>query len=111
MYVKSSMVVSGGLQGDFKRRLAARLGMRLVNSHDRGIELPRVAGRSRSALFHNICDRLWSQINGWKSKLLSQARKVVLIKSVFQSLPTYAMSCFCFPDHLINELEREMRDF
>ncbi|KAL0451460.1 UNVERIFIED_CONTAM: hypothetical protein Slati_1124100 [Sesamum latifolium] len=61
-FSKSSVVVSGGLQGETKRRLAARLGMRLVNNHDRYLGLPVVAGRSRSALFHNIRDRFWGRI-------------------------------------------------
>ncbi|KAL0312842.1 UNVERIFIED_CONTAM: hypothetical protein Sradi_5683500 [Sesamum radiatum] len=91
---KSSMVVSGAIWDEHKRRLADRLGVRLVTSHDRYLGLLAMAGRSRSVLFHNIRDRFCGRINGWNDKLLSQAGKGVLIKSVQQFLPTYAMSCF-----------------
>ncbi|KAK4382901.1 hypothetical protein Sango_2828100 [Sesamum angolense] len=42
---------------------------------------------------------------------LTVVGKGVLIKSVLQSLPTYAVSCFTLPDHLLKELEKVMRDF
>ncbi|KAL0409763.1 UNVERIFIED_CONTAM: putative mitochondrial protein [Sesamum radiatum] len=108
---KSSIVISGAVRDEEKRRLASRLGVRLVEAHDRYLGLPAIAGRSRRALFHNIRDRFWGRINGWNSKLLSQAGKGVLIKSVLQSLPTYAMSCFNLPANLLQDMEKMMRDF
>ena len=48
---------------------------------------------------------------GWEEKLLSQAGKEVLIKSVIQSIPTYSMSCFKLPKGLIHELETMIRKF
>ncbi|KAL0451591.1 UNVERIFIED_CONTAM: putative mitochondrial protein, partial [Sesamum latifolium] len=87
-FSKSGMVISGTIRDKEKRRLASWLGVRLVGAHDQYLGLPAVAGRSRRALFHNIRDRFWGRINGWNSKLLSQAGKGVLIKSLLQSLPT-----------------------
>ncbi|KAL0453719.1 UNVERIFIED_CONTAM: putative mitochondrial protein [Sesamum latifolium] len=110
-FSKSSMVISGAVQQEEKRRLARLLGVQLVVSHDRYLGLPAAAGKSRKALFQNIRDRLFTRINGWNSKLLSQAGKGVLIKSVLQSLPTYAMSCFRLPDNLLQDMEKMMRDF
>ncbi|KAL0355849.1 UNVERIFIED_CONTAM: putative mitochondrial protein [Sesamum radiatum] len=98
-FSKSSMVVSGNITHSERRNLASILG------------LPAMAGRSRKALFQNIRDHFWDRISGWNSKLLSQAGKGMLIKSVLQSLPTYAMSCFKLPDHLLLDMEKAMRDF
>ncbi|KAL0461310.1 UNVERIFIED_CONTAM: putative mitochondrial protein [Sesamum latifolium] len=81
-FLKSSMVVSGAIWEEHKRMLGARLGVRLVTSHDRYLGLPAVAGRSRSVLFHNIRDRFWERINGWNGKLLSQAGKENLLKDL-----------------------------
>ncbi|KAL0433785.1 UNVERIFIED_CONTAM: putative mitochondrial protein [Sesamum latifolium] len=80
-------------------------------AHDRYLGLPTVTGMSRKVLFQNIRDHSFTWINGWNSKLLSQAGKGVLIKSVLQSLPTYAMSCFRLPDYLLQDMEKMMRDF
>lgn len=44
------------------------------------------------------------KLKDWKSKTLSQAGKLVLIKSVAQVIPTYLMSCFRIPDGVINKI-------
>ncbi|KAL0326523.1 UNVERIFIED_CONTAM: hypothetical protein Sangu_1730300 [Sesamum angustifolium] len=110
-YLKSCMVVSWRIGEEVKRRLTCRLGVRLVSVHDRYLGLPAVVGRSRRVLFHNVLDRVWARIAVWNNKLLSQASKGVLIKCVLHSLPTYAMSCFKLPDHLLRELESAMSNF
>ena len=54
---------------------------------------------------------MWKKLQGWKEKLLSQAGKEVLIKSVIQATSTYTMSCFKLPKGLIKELEVLIRKF
>ena len=44
-------------------------------------------------------------------KLLSQAGREVLIKSVIQAIPTFAMSCFKLPITLCPEIEALVRKF
>ena len=43
-------------------------------------------------------------LQGWKGKILSKVGKEVLIKTVAQSLPTYAMGVFQLPLKLCDEL-------
>lgn len=42
-----------------------------------------------------------AKIEGWKECLLNQARKEVLVKSVIQAIPTYAMSMIRFPKNFV----------
>ncbi|GJN18349.1 hypothetical protein PR202_gb05502 [Eleusine coracana subsp. coracana] len=51
-------------------------------------------GRSKVKTFAYVKDRVWKRIQGWKEKLLSKARKEILIKAIVQAIPSYAMSCF-----------------
>ena len=54
---------------------------------------------------------MWKKLQGWKEKSLSQASKEVLIKSVIQAIPAYAMSCFKLSKGLIHKLEIMIRKF
>uniref|UniRef100_A0A2N9I833 Reverse transcriptase domain-containing protein n=1 Tax=Fagus sylvatica TaxID=28930 RepID=A0A2N9I833_FAGSY len=58
-----------------------------------------------------IKERVWSKLKGWKEKLISQAGREILIKSVAQAIPAYAMSCFRLPNRLIKEIEVLIRRF
>ncbi|KAL0403938.1 UNVERIFIED_CONTAM: hypothetical protein Sradi_2034600 [Sesamum radiatum] len=87
-FQKSSMSVGGRISPHRKVQLAAILGVKLVPCHDHYLGLPASSGRARGTLFRGIRDRLWGRVTGWNSKLLSQAGRGVLIKSVLQSLPT-----------------------
>lgn len=50
-------------------------------------------------------ERVWRKVEGFGNKLLSRAGKEILIKSVLQAIPTYAMGCFRLPDYLLSEIE------
>lgn len=51
------------------------------------------------------------RISGWKSKLLSQAGRACLVKSVVTALPTYFMSSFLLLKSNCQELDSIMRKF
>jgi hypothetical protein len=44
--------------------------------------------------------------DSWAERYMSSGAKEILIKSVLQSLPTYAMGVFQFPIGLIDELSK-----
>ena len=61
-------------------------------------------GKSRKKAFEYIKGKLWARIQGWQEKLLSKARKEIIVKAVAQAIPTYAMSCFDLAKGLCDEL-------
>ncbi len=61
--------------------------------------------------FAHLQERVWSKVKDWKEKLLSQARKEVLIKAVIQAIPAYTMNCFQLPVRLCKGIEAIMRRF
>ncbi|KAL0406440.1 UNVERIFIED_CONTAM: putative mitochondrial protein [Sesamum latifolium] len=56
-------------------------------------------------------NRVWQRIQGWNERNLSQAGKMIMIKSVIQSIPTYALSVFRLPDSLLNEIQSLISSF
>ncbi|KAL5548432.1 hypothetical protein UlMin_003663 [Ulmus minor] len=61
--------------------------------------------RNKRIQFGYIRDRVIRKLQGWKEKKNSQGGKEVIIKSIVQAIPTYAMSCFILPDSIIKEIE------
>jgi hypothetical protein len=68
----------------------------LLTQFEKYLGLPSVIGRTKKKAFHEVKDRIWKRLQGWKEKFLSQAGREVLIKVVIQAIPTYAMSVFSF---------------
>ena len=73
--------------------------------------LPSFMVRKKKANFEYIKEHVWRKPQGWEEKLLSQARREILIKAVVQPIPTYSISCFKLPLGLCNDLENLIRRF
>ncbi|KAL0313733.1 UNVERIFIED_CONTAM: hypothetical protein Scaly_2906000 [Sesamum calycinum] len=102
---KSAMVFSKNTDQHLKEALARRPGVELLDKHEKYLGLPTVSGRSKRELFVSPKNRVWSKLQNWGAKRLSQAGWIVLIKAVAQAIPTYAMGCFLLPDGLLHELD------
>lgn len=68
--------------------------------------LPNMMHRSKVQTLGYLKDKVKNRILNWDGSLVSQGGKEVLIKSVAQSLPTYAMSVFLLPLETTKDIER-----
>ena len=68
-------------------------------------------GKGKKSSFNYIKERVWRKLQGWEGKLLSQAGREVLIKSIIQSIPTYTMGCFKIPLGLCHDIEGMIKKF
>ena len=73
--------------------------------------MPSLMGRNKRNTFNEIKEKLPKKLARWKEKMLSKAKKDVLIKVVAQAIPTYTMCCFKLPDSLCKELTSMIRNF
>ncbi|KAL0433422.1 UNVERIFIED_CONTAM: hypothetical protein Slati_2676500 [Sesamum latifolium] len=108
---KSGIVFSRNVNEEQQRALAGILEVTVVPKHDKYLGLPTIAGRSKKELFAIIKDRVWRKVHSWSTKKLSQAGQAVLIKTVLQTIPTYAMSYFRLPVSFLKVLESTMAAF
>ena len=81
------------------------LGVPAIKSYKKYLGLPSFVGRQKKACFNHIKEWIWTRMQGWKEKLLSQAGKEIMIKAVVQSIPTYSMSVFLLPIGLLKILK------
>lgn len=78
--------------------------MKEVDKFKSYLGLPTLIGRGKYHTFSFLKDMVWKKMQGWKGRLLSRVGKEVLIKTVAQSIPTYAMRVFQLPRKLCSEL-------
>ncbi|KAL0370740.1 UNVERIFIED_CONTAM: hypothetical protein Sangu_0392100 [Sesamum angustifolium] len=96
-FSKSPVVFSRNVELPMQEHLLGILGIRRAKKHDMYLGLPTIVGKSHSVVFHSLRNRVWQHISKWNEKMMSQARKGVLIKAVLQSIPAYAMGVFRIP--------------
>ncbi|KAL9669538.1 hypothetical protein QQ045_007085 [Rhodiola kirilowii] len=101
---KSEICFSRNVSPEMKGRICEMLEMRQVNSFSKYLGLPVAFSNNKTELFKLIVDRTWQKVQEWKEQTLSMAGKETLIKSVLQTIPTYAMMCFKLPVYLCKRL-------
>jgi hypothetical protein len=91
---KSSIYFSSNTDVDVKAVVCEALNIMTKSLCDKYLGLPAMVGAERSDCFRHLIDRVNSRINGWKEKHLSLGGKEILIKSISQAVPVYAMVVF-----------------
>ncbi|CAA0831738.1 Unknown protein, partial [Striga hermonthica] len=84
---KSSVFFSRKTPVHLKNIICASMPGITCHRSTRYLGLPLGIGRSKLDTFQYILDSVLGRLQSWRSKLLSQAGKAVLIKAVLQALP------------------------
>ena len=108
---KTTIFFSKSTSEETKNQIKTSLDVPEIVQYEKYLGLPSLIGRHKKASFNFIKERVWRKLQGWKEKLLSQARKQILIKVVVQAIPTYTMSCFKLPLELYANIESLTRKF
>ena len=108
---KTSLFFSPNTTKEIQDEIRVRFGAQVIRQHEEYLGLPSLVGRNKKNTFKEVKTKLAKKLAGWKEKLLSKARKEVLIKAVAQAIPTYTMSCFKIPDSLCDEMTSIIRNF
>ncbi len=108
---KTTIFFSASTSLAVQKDIQEALHLLVIKQYETYLGLPSLVGRSKSASFVQLKERLWRKVQGWKERLLTQAGKEVLIKAVLQAIPTYTMHCFKLPKRLCTDLEGIIRNF
>ncbi|XP_024163967.1 uncharacterized protein LOC112170934 [Rosa chinensis] len=110
-FQKSSVVFSNNVNEVTQQELVAILNIQCLKEHDKYLGLPMKVGRSKSAIFAYIKEKLAKKLVNWKAKILSAAGKEILIKAVAQTMPLYAMNCYLLPKSLCDDIHQLCASF
>ena len=75
-----------------RTKIKIALGVPKILHYDRYLGLPSLVGRHKKTSFDYIKERVWRKLQGQEEKLLSQVGREVLIKAMFQTIPTSGSS-------------------
>ncbi|MQM07706.1 hypothetical protein Taro_040548 [Colocasia esculenta] len=96
---------------DLIPRIKAQTGYKNQEGALSYLGIPITPGRTLVSHYKHIIDRITGSLAAWKSKLLSQAGRIVLINSVLCSIPIYTASASCLPKSVIHIIERHCASF
>ncbi|XP_062118385.1 uncharacterized protein LOC133832005 [Humulus lupulus] len=82
------------------------LGMQEANAQITYLGLPNTIGRNKGVILGFLKERRRKRVQSWDGKLLSWAGKEILIKTVVQSLPSYATIVFLLPPEVCRDMEK-----
>lgn len=94
-----------------KHHVCRFLGMKECGHSSKYLGSPFCKFTAKNSDFAYVAERLVSKLSGWKSKLLSIAGRVTLIKSVTSAIPSYIMQLFLLPLNFCVKLDRFNRRF
>jgi hypothetical protein len=97
---KCSIFFSPNTDVDMKAKVCEALNIMTESLNDKYLGLPALIGADRSDCFRHLIERVMAKTKGWKEKLLSMGGKEVLIKSIAQAVPNYAMMVFLLPKNI-----------
>ena len=79
---KTSLYFNPNIDNETKDRVKKMFGAQVIKPHEAYLGLPSLVGRSKNNTFAHLKQRVAKKVSGWKEKLLTHARKELLIKSV-----------------------------
>jgi hypothetical protein len=108
---KSSLFLSKNCRSSTISAMKSILNLTLIPSKAKYLGIPLFFHKSKKLTFVDIKNKILSKVSGWRAKLLSQAARTTLIKTVANSIPSYIMSIFLLPKGFCMELNAILRKF
>jgi hypothetical protein len=108
---KCSILYGDQCATDIRGEIKDILKYETICFEEKYLGLPVPEGKLKKGRLRSTKEKFAKPANAWCEKYMSSAAKEVLIKSVLQSLPTYAMGIFKFPVGLVDDLSQIVRNF
>ncbi|XP_059437358.1 uncharacterized protein LOC132170396 [Corylus avellana] len=101
---KSAVLFSKNCSLSRKSSINGILNLAQIPAQGKYLGIPLFLHSKKQDSFIDLKDRIFAKFSGWKARLLSQAARTTLIKSVANAIPTYVMSLFLLPKSLCSAI-------
>ncbi|KAL3614590.1 hypothetical protein CASFOL_041676 [Castilleja foliolosa] len=110
-YDKTEVYLSKHISDTRKQKIKDKLGCRIAEFPFTYLGAPICKGRIKNIYFDQLIQKVITKLEGWKSKFLSFAGKLTLLKSVLNSLPIHIMSAVAVNKGVVKHLEKLFKTF
>lgn len=110
-FSKSKLLVSRNVTDGLANSLSAILGVPLTKQLGKYLGVPSIQSRINMTTYNDVLERVQDKPKGWKSKCLSMARRVTLIKVVTSSIPSYVMQSAVLLRGICSKIDKCNRRF
>lgn len=108
---KSSVYFSKNFREQAILSILDQLDFKKLPPKAKHLGFPLLVPRARARAVDEIKAKFLQKISAWKAKILSQAGRTVMLKSVANAIPSYLMNFYLLPKSWCNELDRVTKDF
>lgn len=108
---KSSVFFSTNVIPPNREMICERLQIGEADERSKYLGLPNILGCNKSVILGYLKENVNKRVRSWDRKIISKSRKEILIKSVAQALPSFAMSVFLLPLEITKDFEIPLSKF
>jgi len=108
---KSSIYFSPNTNEATRAEICNILRMQQTEDFGRYLGVPTINRRVTRSMFQGVIERVEQRLAGWKSKCLTLAGRITLIKSTLTAIPAYVMQTVRLPRSVCDGLDKRVRRF
>lgn len=108
---KFSIFITQNTSQATRRMLSVNMPYKESSSKIKYLGLLTTFGRSRKEDYKEMLEKINKHLEGWKSKMLSQAGRTMLIRTVVGAIPTYQMATHLIPKSICKKLDKSFKNF
>jgi len=109
--LKSNIYFSPNTNAAVVAEVCNILSMKQTDNFGRYLGVPAINGQVTKELFQGVVTRVDSRLAGWKTKCLSLAGRITLIKSTITAITAYVMQSARLPRSVCDDLDKKIRRF
>ncbi|KAI5674080.1 hypothetical protein M9H77_14444 [Catharanthus roseus] len=109
-YEKFVIHFSANVSHDLKQQIVNKRQVLECDHKGKYLGLPFYKGKSQVQAFVGVVEKMQAKLSGCRGRILSQAGRIVLIKSVTQPQPSYATQTYFLPASICDKLDQLIRN-
>lgn len=110
-YSKSVVTFSPNTADNTRKVVCSKLGVKEAKHPGKYLGMPMIIGRRKVLAFNFLFERVEQKLQAWDNWIISKAGKVVLLKTIAQSIPNFWMNLLLIPGEICEKIKRRMNAF